>query len=410
MLGRPYGAYYVRPMREWTAPEDEAAANRPSAMTLPEHPLLPWRDFSLEYPPGMLVFALLPALLTADKDLFHFLFCLEMELALTFSVWLVVRAGENFAPGRGRDILGLAIACVAGLGIIAVRRYDGAVALTVAAALAAFAARRGDAAGLALAAGILVKGVPLILAPLGLADCAARRAWGELARAVAAAAAVLLASAGAYLWLAGPHAVDAFAYHGGRPLQIESSYGALLIAARIFDPEIVTRVFSFGSDNIVSPWEPALRQIASLLPLLALLGLYVWSWRALRRAPDDKARLRIFFAAVSAALVAFMTLGKIFSPQYMLWLLPSGLLVGALGSKLNRQLLVFACILTQIEYPFAYTVLAGDLDPRLGLLVLMRGGVLLWWAGLALAEATAPAGAAARESLVEPAPALAGRA
>jgi hypothetical protein len=110
--------------------------------------------------------------------------------------------------------------------------------------------------------------------------------------------------------------------------------------------------------------------------------------RALRRAVDDAERLRVVLAAASAVLVAFIALGKVSSPQYMIWLLPAGALAAAYGSRLNRMLVIFACALTQLEYPFAYFVLAGDLDPRFGLLVLLRDAVLICWAALTLAEAS----------------------
>jgi hypothetical protein len=391
ILGRPYGAYYVRPMHQWTTAERKDAGSNPTAMVSPDHPLLPWRDFSVEYPPGMLLSALAPALFTADKDLYHLLFSVEMGLMLTLAVWLSVSTAERVAPGLGRETLLMSILFVGGLGIIGLRRYDAAVALAVAAVIAALSSRKAFASGLALAAGVIVKGVPILLAPIGLAWFAAQRAWGPLARSLAGAAALLFMAAAFYLSLAGANALDAIVYHGERPLQIESSYGAMLIAARAFDPDIVTNVFSFGSENIVSVWESALRRAAGALPVFALLGVYFWCWSAMRRAAADPERLHIVFASASAAFVAFITLGKICSPQYLVWLLPTGVIAAALGSRLNRILLISACVLSQIEYPFAYLFLAPGLEPSFGLLVLVRNGVLIWWAVLAMREAGRPA-------------------
>jgi hypothetical protein len=391
ILGRPYGAYYVRPMRQWTTAERNDAGNNPTAMVAPDHSLLPWRDFSVEYPPGMLISALAPALFTADKDLYHLLFSAEMGLMLTLAVWLSMSTAERVAPGLGRETLLVSILFVGGLGIISLRRYDAAVALAVAAVVAALASRKPFASGLALAAGVIVKGVPILLAPIGLAWFAAQRAWGPLARSLAGTAALLLAATAFYLFLAGANALDAIVYHGGRPLQIESSYGAMLVAARAFDPDIVASVYSFGSENIVSAWEPVLRRAASVLPVLALLGVYVWCFAAMRRAAAAPDRLRIVFAAASAAFVAFITLGKICSPQYLVWLLPTGAIAAASGSRLNRILLISACVLSQIEYPFAYLLLVQSLEPSFGLLVCLRNAILIWWAVITMREAWRPA-------------------
>ncbi|WP_374546994.1 glycosyltransferase 87 family protein [Rhodoblastus sp.] len=404
ILGRPYAAYYVRPMEQWTHAEEADAAGLPSAIVTPDRPLLPWRDFSVEYPPGMLIAALLPALLTADKDVYHLLFSLEMGLLLTLTVWLTVRTAERLAPERGRDALIFSILFIAGVGIVSLRRYDAVLALALAAAIHALAARKPVASGLALAVGIVVKGVPVLLAPIGLAWFAAQKAWAALARAAVGSAVLLAAALGLYLLLAGSHAGDVLAYHGGRPLEIESTYGAVLMLARLFDPDIATGVYSFGSQNIVSPWEPALRQISGVAPILGLIGVYAWCWTGLRRAGDDEARLRILFAATAAVLVVFVVLGKVFSPQYMVWLLPVGTLAAISGSRQNRLLLLAACLLTQLEFPFAFTVFSGDLDPRLGLLVLARNGILGWWAVLTLIEATRPAEQVASIASCAPAP------
>jgi hypothetical protein len=111
----------------------------------------------------------------------------------------------------------------------------------------------------------------------------------------------------------------------------------------------------------------------------------------MRRAEADSDRLRIVFAGASAAFVAFITLGKICSPQYLVWLLPTGVIAAATGSRLNRILLISACVLSQIEYPFAYLLLVQSLEPSFGLLVCLRNAILIWWAVITMREAWRPA-------------------
>jgi hypothetical protein len=239
-----------------------------------------------------------------------------------------------------------------------------------------------------LAAGVAVKGAPLILAPIGLVWFLTRRDIRGLMRSLAGAAALLAPALLAYALVAGPSFFDILRYHGDRPLQVESLYSAALMVARLFDPDIASPVTSFGSENIASAWEPALRRVAAFAPALALVGVYGWSWRELRGAAGDPARARILFAAVSAALVAFITLGKVSSPQYFVWLMPAGVLASAFGSRLGRILLIACCLLTQIEYPFAYSLMSDGLDPALGQLILLRDALALAWAGRLLAEAS----------------------
>ena len=402
ILGRPYGGYYVRPMTGWTESEDENARQKPTALVQPDRPLLPWRDFSVEYPPGMLVFALAPALLTRDFGAYHLLFSIEMEFLLTLALWLGMKSAELIRPGLGREVLSLSIPCVAALGIIAVRRYDAAVALTLAAAFYGLIAARPVTSGLALAAGAVVKGVPVLLAPIGVIFYASQRAWGALARSLAAASLVMALAGAAFFALAGSHAADMLFYHGDRPVQIESLYGGALAFARVFDPDIAETVASFGSANIASAYEPLLRRLGSILPLLAVAGVYIWLWRALRRATDGLTRFRVLLAAICGVLVALMALGKIFSPQYLVWLMPLGVMASALSSSRSRIQFFMVCLLTQIEYPFVYAFFSAALDPRFGLLVLVRDVILLWWGVLLMVEAEAPAPVVAE---AQPAPA-----
>jgi Glycosyltransferase family 87 len=387
ILGRPYDAFYVRPMEQWETAQARDSVRYVHVSVKPKRPLLPWRDFSVEYPPGMLIATLLPALATTNFEFYHMLFSLEMGLLLTFAVWINIISAEHLRSGAGRIVLSLSILFVAGLGAVCLRRYDAMVALAIAASILGLASNRPFAAGLSLAAGVIVKGVPIVFAPIGLFWFASERVPGAITRSFVGAAAPLVAVTAAFFILAGPHVFDAFSYHGQRPLQVESTFGALLIAARAIDPGIARLVDSFGSFNIASPWEPALRKAAAAFLLTALVGVYVWCWRAMRRAENRDARFQVLLAAVSAAIVAFVTLGKVFSAQYMVWLLPSGTLAAATGSKLNRKLLLYSCLLSQLEFPFVYSVLVGSLDPAFGFLVLIRNISLIAWAVVAMREA-----------------------
>ncbi|HEY6174346.1 MAG TPA: hypothetical protein VIX73_07890, partial [Kofleriaceae bacterium] len=49
ILGRPYAAYYVRPAAGWRA--DDIANDPALSPTATSDPLVPYRDFSVEYPP-----------------------------------------------------------------------------------------------------------------------------------------------------------------------------------------------------------------------------------------------------------------------------------------------------------------------------------------------------------------------
>jgi hypothetical protein len=383
ILGRPYDGFFLR-----TAADPARPSETDHVIVRPERRLIPWRDFTVEYPPGMLATALLPALLTSDFRVYHFLFGLLMEVLLTVSVWLCTKSADRISPGSGRDTLVLSIVFVAALGVVSVRRYDGAVALAISAAIYGLVARRPNLSGFSLAAGAIVKGTPLLLAPLGAIFWARQARFRELIRGIIACALTGAVAAAIYGLVAGPHALDTLAYHADRPVQIESPYGAFLMLAGWFNPGLVHIVSSYGSDNIQSIWEPSLREVASALPGLMIVGVIVWFWRIMGRAGDEETRHRALLAACTAILVAFIGFGKVFSPQYVLWLLPSGVIVGALSSERSRFLLIAAAAATQVEYPFIYQIRTPWILQMIGAVALTRDVLLLSCAVTLMIEAS----------------------
>jgi hypothetical protein len=383
MLGRPAPHYFIRPADRWRELELSGAAPAPGE-TEAGRGLRPWRDFSLEYPPAMPVFILAPALFSPDFSTFQLLFNLEMEILLTLAVWFGVRTAERMRSGLGRSALGWSLAATAALGIVAVRRFDAVLAFSVAAAFHALLTRRMAFAGAAWAGGVAAKGAPLVLGPLALIWLAREGDYRGAARAAAGAALTLFAFGAAFLAIAGPHWSDPFAYHALRPLQFESLYGGVLVAARFLDPAIASTVYSFGSDSIVSAYEPALGRVAAVAPVLAVAAITLWAFLVLRRTPDAEDRFGVLLAAACACLVAFATLGKVFSPQYLVWLIPLGPLAALRAGALAGKAMIAAFALTQFEYPFLYHSLNEMLDPRFGLIVLARNALLWGWIALLL--------------------------
>ncbi len=372
-LGRPYGADFVR--RPGALGDDRPP--NPSHIATPPRPLVPWRDFIVEYPPGMMVAALAPALVTRDEGVYVRLFAIEMETALTLAVWLAVRTARRLRLDAGPEVLAQAILLTLALGVVAVRRYDPLVALAVAAAVHALASRRPALSGAALGLAVALKGVPILLAPVFAVHAAARGDWKALASGATGGAITLGLTAAAYVAIAGLHALDAFAYQGQRPLQIQTVYSGLLIFARAFDPALLSTTYGYGSLNAASPAEPALRAVSTALLVAGVLGSWLYAWRRVAAAGDESERILAVVRASLFCLVAYITLGKVFSPQYCVWLIPFAALAAPFSTVAAGHRLRVAFLLVQTEYPFLYGFLYSTLAPAAGALILMRT-VWLW--------------------------------
>jgi hypothetical protein len=384
-LGRAYQLRYVHPYSVTAnAAQDSgfaksSGAGDDQAIRTPLRPLRPWRDFLLEYPPGLLAPILLPSLFTSDRNSYFIIFSLEMELFLTFAVYFSVRTADLLGVD-GSKALSQSIFLTAALGVIAVRRYDPCVAFAISGAIYALAARRPGLSGTALAFGVALKGVPLVLAPVFAVWFGARRDWSGLRWAAASFAVSMGAVTIGYLAFAWPRVFDSFAYHANRPIQMESIYGAFLMLVRAVSPDVMSIKLSYGSYNIISTYEPLLRNAANIVVVSGIVAAYAWAYRRIRTAGDDRERLIYVIFAGCACLVAVISLGKVSNSQYLVWLIPIGALGGALSAGDGRWRLVIACALAQVVYPFLYTsIVAGRLTLADGVLILARDFSVWRW-------------------------------
>ncbi|HET9675698.1 MAG TPA: hypothetical protein VFP31_12990, partial [Gaiellaceae bacterium] len=89
----------------------------------------------------------------------------------------------------------------------------------------------------------------------------------------------------------------------------------------------------------------------------------------------ERAPSRYELAAYAATvLTAFVALGKVLSPQFLIWLVP----VVPLARRLSATtLLLAALVLTQLWFPFRYWDLVREFDPLASWLVLVRDLVLV---------------------------------
>jgi len=393
-LGRPYQPFYVRPLEGWSGAQPEKPGEpdpddpRQTPPVHPDRPLRPYRDFSVEYPPGFFLLAVPPALLGLGLDGYRLVFSLWMALLLTAALVAAVRIGRVLRPGVERSTVTTATLLALALGTVAVRRFDAIVSLSLCLFLVGCVRRRPVLSGLALGAGLVTKIVPVLVVPAALVYWGARRRWRELSVAAVITSAVSLAIGLPYLRIAGGHALDLLRYHRARPLEVESTGAALLTLGRFFDPASAWRVASYGSDNVVGPADRFLLPLAGVAPLLATAAILVWSVvqtrAALRRADGERLCAEVLVRAACATLAASMTLGKVFSAQYLTWLLPAGALVSVLDSGRRRRtallLLGGAMLLTQLNQHLFFGILGNGPHPLMGLLFLLRNGLLLAWA------------------------------
>ncbi|HTU25910.1 MAG TPA: hypothetical protein VMF30_10965 [Pirellulales bacterium] len=242
----------------------------------------------------------------------------------------------------------------------------------------------GIAAYVFLGLGISFKIMPVVFVPfLLLADWRAGLGWGQLATRVAVLTA---AAAGPFLLhyaLAGPGVFELFRYHGERGINIESTWGAIVLVLRWFGfpCEVVESHWAF---DVVSPVTDAFKTLSSVLPPAMLAAAIVWAWRQgtgfSRRLAMDTAILVLVNAAV---------LSHVYCLYYAFWLMPLALLLA--WNTFSRSDLVWGAfallVIVQLAisswlYPWHYQFGLISLEPVPVALSVIRGACLAGMAAL----------------------------
>jgi hypothetical protein len=169
---------------------------------------------------------------------------------------------------------------------------------------------------------ISFKLIPVLMTPfLLLAELRSPRPWRQTAQAVLVLATSALVPFAIHLPSAGADVGKLFSYHGQRGIQVESLYASVLALSTAMPLELE---LSFGSWNVVTDWTPALKHCSTLLLLAFLAALGLWSLFEGRRFTRERA-----FCAACLALGGAVILAKVLSPQYFVWALPVMLILSA---------------------------------------------------------------------------------
>jgi hypothetical protein len=132
-------------------------------------------------------------------------------------------------------------------------------------------------------------------------------------------------------------------YFGYRPVQVESLAASILWSLSLLHINPISYVYNFGSLNMNSPFSSSVSLLTTVLLGIGLLYTYWLQWRS---------KINLATATLLSLLIMIVT-SKVFSPQYLIWVVP---LVAYVGGKNLWYLLAWGLIglLTTYIYPYLY--------------------------------------------------------
>ncbi len=342
---------------------------------------IPYRDFTVEYPPLALLPLVLPHLVTAgltlDYRAYSMLYLLEtfsLLLLIAFTVQQVARFWpESLPPWR---LLAVYLLLIILSKDFVFWRYDLFPAWLTLLAFLAVLKKQPLLAGMWIGLAIMAKLYPVMLVPVLLVYYLAGQQYRASVRLVAgtglAVALVLLP----VVFLSGNQVFSFLTYHQLRGLQIESVAGGLVLLGHLTDLSRVSTAFNYGAFHLeASGVGPVLKALPGLF-LVAFSGLLALGWFRFRLEYGQTGTVSAdsLLRFLLGALMVFISTNKVFSPQYLIWLLPFVLFL----SVKQIAWMGFIFLLTTLVYPVFYPKLV---DPTVfGVLLLTaRNGFFLFF-------------------------------
>jgi hypothetical protein len=263
---------------------------------------------------------------------------------------LAVGAVAGYVPGVLTALAPLA------LGPVVVSRFDLWPAALAVVAIWLLVRDQSAASAIVLATAFAAKLWPAVLAPLALVWLYRTRDRDAALRWLGVAAATAAAWFLPFVALSPGGVGHSFHAQLARPLQLESLGGSILLALHHVTSTSLGMVEGFGSQNLGGTGVHAVEVATTIVGIAAVLAV----WVLFARGPATTQRLLVSSAAAVTALVAF---GKVFSPQFMIWLIPFVALVRGVRGVAAWLLLYAALILTQSWFPRHYWDLALQFAP-----------------------------------------------
>jgi hypothetical protein len=296
---------------------------------------VPYRDFWLEYPPGALPFFIGPSL--ADKDSYLSIFRLIAAAGIVLGIVLLALLLGRLQAGPRLHYAAVLFAAItpALLGAFTLRRFDMWPAALCIGVLYLLLIRKARLAFALLAVATLLKTFPVVLLPLALLWTDRR----ERVRALGVFCAIGLVVLVPFAAIAHGGLYNSYAAQIYRHLHLDSLGSSILL--------VLNRPLETFYDKGWSVRGSGAETIAGLQTVLELsvVAVVVVLYARSRRGPWE------LVAAATAALAAAACLGKVFSPQYLLWVAPLILLA---RSRLAVVLCTAALLLTNLLYPDRY--------------------------------------------------------
>lgn len=313
---------------------------------------LPYRDFNLEYPPLALLPFVLPRIvalgLAKNYYIYAFLFLLENILFSTINMLLLIRV-KTVRSSENQSIKVLVLYTLSTFIIspILLWRYDLFPTVLTVLALVAVLSNRSTLAGISLGLGVAAKLYPLMLLPVFTLYFFTNKSYRAILNICLGTVGAVCLSFLPFLITTKDKLFSFFLYHQERGLQIESLPAGIISLLHKWGFIELKTIAGYGSRDIVSPVDHIVLAVLPLVFIILYISMLVSCWYRFReeRHKDKLIKIDSLVAYTLLALLIFIITNKVFSPQYIVWIIPFAALLKPRQAIFMLAICITTCIM-----------------------------------------------------------------
>jgi hypothetical protein len=376
----------------------------------------PYTAFKVEYPPGALLLFVLPRIFSEAPIVNGYLLALVMLLADLGILLLLGRIavlvsgnevqGDTVRRSKSTLLCLVYVLFTAFFGRLLFQRYDLVIGLLLTAAIYSALRKKAVLVDVLLALGIWLNLTALVWIPLlwwygfvSRDEPLPSQIFLKISaflRALLPRAAVLAGGLGVlflpFILLSGRSPGLIVQFHLERGIQLESTAaGILMVAAKIFGFELSTESTrqAVHLGGVAGSWGAG---VSTILLAMVFVILTIYLARVIQGQSDAAARGVWLIRGLLATILALLATSMVFRPQYLVWIAPLAALLAHDDHPQSRDAAwrLFAVnLLTLVLFFFFYSELV-KLQFLPGMLLLLRGGLVIWVV-ISLLASAAPA-------------------
>jgi hypothetical protein len=281
---------------------------------------------NMEYPPFAMVFIAIPALFSSTPFGYNVAFVAEACVFMTIGLLAMGKLAKRYNQSQNGAMLIYTVLMLLMFTFVA-DRYDIFPAILTLLSFYCLVTKRYVLAFFLLSIATMTKVYPAVLFPIYLIPFFMNRDIWNVWKGVFVFITTIFLILLPFFFIGTGDALYFLSFQMDRPLQIESLTASFIHLASYFGLTEVNVVFSYGSYNMIGPWPDAV--VKYLLPMLAavLIVIYVQYARMLSglrkyKRDNENDRMIILGGTVLFSLLAFILMGKVFSSQYIIWIIP----------------------------------------------------------------------------------------